>query len=298
MTTLTGARVKGTVEVAPGRDLSFAEFGASSDRAVVWLHGTPGARTQIPEAARAMATREGVRIIGVDRPGIGRSTPHVYDDISGFTADLQVVLDALNVERCAVVGLSGGGPYALAAGARLRDRVVSVGSLGGVAPVLGPDAATGGVVALTRIAEPFLRYTRVPLGFGLSRVVQAVTPLGGPILDLYARFSPPADRVLLTQDDFKAVFLGDLTRQGRRQFSAPFADLMVFGRDWGFALEEVDVPVHWWHGQADNIVPFAHGEHMVQRLPHATFHPLVGGGHLAGFGVSTDVLQRVLEPLD
>ncbi len=150
-------------------------------------------------------------------------------------------------------------------------------------------------MALTRIAEPLLRYARVPFGYGLSRVVQVVTPLGSPILELYARFSPPGDRALLTQADFKAVFLGDLTRQGRRQFSAPFADLMVFGRDWGFALDEVQVPVHWWHGRADNIVPFAHGEHMVGRLPLATFHPLEGGGHLAGFGVATEVLQHLLE---
>ncbi len=295
MTTLTEARVKGTVEVEPGRLLSFAEFGVPSERVVIWLHGTPGARTQIPEDARAMARREGVRVIGIDRPGIGRSTPHAYASVSAFTDDLEVVLDALGVERCAVVGLSGGGPFALAAGARLPGRVHTVGSLGGVAPVLGPDAAKGGLVPLTRIAEPLLRFARVPFGYGLSRVVQVVTPLGSPILELYARFSPPGDRALLTQADFKAVFLGDLTRQGRRQFSAPFADLMVFGRDWGFALDEVQVPVHWWHGHADNIVPFAHGEHMVSRLPQATLHPLVDGGHLAGFGVATEVLEHLLD---
>lgn len=298
MTPLTEARVKGRVEVGSGRELSFAEYGAPGGRVVVWMHGTPGARTQIPEDARELAVREGVRIIGIDRPGIGRSTPHVYASVSSFTDDLEVVLDALEVGRCTVVGLSGGGPYALAAGARLTDRVRAVGSLGGVAPVLGPDAADGGLASLARFAEPLLRYTRVPFGFGLSRVVRMATPVGGPILDLYARFSPPADRALLGQADFKAVFLGDLTRQGRRQFSAPFADIMVFGREWGFTLDEVQVPVHWWHGQADNIVPFAHGEHMVDRLPHATLHPVEQGGHLAGFGVATEVIASMLEFMD
>ena len=70
---------------------------------------------------------------------------------------------------------------------------------------------------------------------------------------------------------------------------------MVFGRNWGFALDEVQVPVHWWHGHADNIVPFAHGEHMVSRLPQATLHPMEGGGHLAGFGVATEVLEALLD---
>ena len=267
MAAITGARVKGIIEVAPGRKLSFAEFGRHDGRAVVWLHGTPGARTQVPEEARLIAAREGLRIIGIDRPGIGRSTAHVYRDVADFADDLRVVLDAL---------------------------VTAVGSLGGVAPTVGPDAAPGGIVDLARRTQPFLKFVRVPLGFGLSRFVQAVTPLGDPLIGLYARFSPPGDRALLSHEDFKSVFLGDLTRQGRRQFSAPFADIMLFGRDWGFRLDDVKVPVHWWHGDADNIIPFAHGAHMVDRLPDAHLHAIPGGGHLAGFGVSSEVLEAVL----
>jgi pimeloyl-ACP methyl ester carboxylesterase len=294
MGAITGARVKGVVEVAPGRKLSFAEFGRHDGRAVVWLHGTPGARTQVPEEARSFAVREGLRIVGIDRPGIGRSTAHVYRDVASFADDLGVVLDALGIDHCAVIGLSGGGPYALAAGARLPERVTGVGSLGGVAPTVGPDAASGGIVDIARLAQPLLRVGRVPLGFGLSCVVQAVTPLGSPIIGLYARFSPAGDRALLTHEDFKAVFLGDLTRQGRRQFSAPFADILLFGRDWGFRLDEVKVPVHWWHGEADNIIPFAHGLHMVERLPDGHLHAIAGGGHLAGFGVSGEVLEALV----
>ena len=294
MAAITGARVKGIIEVAPGRKLSFAEFGRHDGRAVVWLHGTPGARTQVPEEARLIAAREGLRIIGIDRPGIGRSTAHVYRDVADFADDLRVVLDALGIDECAVIGLSGGGPYALAGAARLTERVTAVGSLGGVAPTVGPDAAPGGIVDLARRTQPFLKFVRVPLGFGLSRVVQAVTPLGDPLIGLYARFSPPGDRALLSHEDFKSVFLGDLTRQGRRQFSAPFADIMLFGRDWGFRLDDVKVPVHWWHGDADNIIPFAHGAHMVDRLPDAHLHAIPGGGHLAGFGVSSEVLEAVL----
>jgi pimeloyl-ACP methyl ester carboxylesterase len=81
---------------------------------VFWLHGTPGARRQIPTEARLFAEQNNIRLIGVDRPGIGSSTPHQYDTVSDFAHDLHTIADTLGVGRFAVVGLSGGGPYTLA----------------------------------------------------------------------------------------------------------------------------------------------------------------------------------------
>ncbi len=297
MNDVTQPRLSGTVKVGNGRRLGYAEFGVPGGIPLVWLHGTPGARTQVPHDARELALREGLRIIGIDRPGIGASTAHVYTSIAEFTGDLIQVFDALGVERAGVIGLSGGGPYALAAGALLGDRVGVVASLGGVAPTKGEDAISGGLVALGGFVGPLIRFGRIPLGVGLSRFVQLTTPVGGPILDLYARFSPPGDRELLHRPEFKAMFLRDLTRGGRRQFSAPFADLMLFTRHWGFELCDVNVPVHWWHGDSDNIVPMNHGEHVVARLPNATFHPSVGGGHLSGFGKAEEVLETLMNDL-
>ena len=85
---VTAPRLEGTVQVGPKRRLGFAEFGPHDGRPVFWLHGTPGARRQIPEEARVLAHDLGVRIIGVDRPGIGSSTPHLYPNVLGFATDL------------------------------------------------------------------------------------------------------------------------------------------------------------------------------------------------------------------
>src|ERR1700712_140655 len=88
-------RLEGSVAVRDGRRLGFAEFGSPRGDAVIWMHGTPGARRQIPLEARAFAEREGLRIIGVDRPGIGSSTPHVYRDVADWTDDLVLLADTL-----------------------------------------------------------------------------------------------------------------------------------------------------------------------------------------------------------
>lgn len=144
MAELERPRLEGSVAVRDGRRLSFAEFGTPHGDAVVWMHGTPGARRQVPIEARMYAERNNVRIIGIDRPGIGTSTPHLYDNVLDWTGDLELLADNLGIDKLRVIGLSGGGPYALAAGAALPDRVLGVGVLGGVAPTKGPDAISGG----------------------------------------------------------------------------------------------------------------------------------------------------------
>ena len=281
-----------------GRRISFAEFGDPRGRTVVWLHGTPGARRQIPHEARALAAAKHVRLVGIDRPGIGSSTPHVYPRIRSFAWDLDQVADALGIEDMAIIGLSGGGPYALAAGVELGDRVRAIGVLGGVAPTKGPDAIDGGLVALGVRLSWALHWGKVPLGMGLGALVRAVRPLGSPALDLFARVSPEGDRRLLGRPELKAMFLDDLFNGSRRQFQGPIADVIAFTKDWGFVAGDVRVPVVWWHGDADHIIPFSHGVHMVARLPQATLRTMSGESHLGGLGIAKEILGTLLDIWD
>ena len=115
--TIARPKLEGNIAVGDDRQIGFAEFGAPWGRAVFWLHGTPGARRQIPTEARVYAEHHNVRLIGVDRPGIGSSTPHQYPTISAFADDLRTIADTLGIDKMAVVGLSGGGPYTLACAA-------------------------------------------------------------------------------------------------------------------------------------------------------------------------------------
>lgn len=298
MSEVTPPRVEGTVRVGPRRRLGFAEFGPPTGRGVVWLHGTPGARRQIPAEAREMAHDVGVRIIGIDRPGIGSSTPHRYASILDFTDDLASVADSLGIDHFGVIGLSGGGPYALAAGAALADRVPVIGVLGGVAPTVGPDGIGGGLVGLGSRLRPLIAVGHTPMGVALTAAVRMIRPLASPGLDLYARLSPEGDRRLLARPEFKAMFLDDLLNGSRRQLSAPLADVLLFTRDWGFRLADVGVPVVWWHGDADHIVPLAHGTHTVGRLPEGELRLMAGESHLGGLGLAEDVLTTLLARWD
>ena len=295
MTVVDRPRLEGSVAVRDGRRLSFAEFGAPRGAALIWMHGTPGARRQVPIEARAYAHEHDLRIIGVDRPGIGSSTPHLYRDILDWTGDLVELCDVLDIDTFRVIGLSGGGPYALAAGAALPERVHGVGVLGGVAPTKGPDAISGGLVTLAPYVAPLISLARVPLGFAMAQGIRLVRPIAGPIIDGYAAVQPRGDKELLGRPEFRAMFLDDLLNGARFQLSAPLADVVLFTRHWGFEASEVQVPVHWWHGDSDHIIPHAHGVHLSGRLPHARFSTITGESHLGGLGAATDVLEQLME---
>lgn len=291
-------KLEGNIAVGEDRRIGFAEFGAPQGRAVFWLHGTPGARRQIPTEARVYAEHHNIRLIGVDRPGIGASTPHQYETILAFADDLRTIADTLGIDKMAVVGLSGGGPYTLACAAGLPDRVVAAGVLGGVAPMRGPDAISGGLMRLGSAVAPLLQVGGTPLRLGASLLIRAARPVASPALDLYGLLSPRADRHLLARPEFKAMFLDDLLNGSRKQLAAPFADVIAFARDWGFRLDEVKVPVRWWHGDHDHIVPFSHGEHVVSRLPDAKLLHLPGESHLAGLGRGEEILSTLMQIWD
>jgi pimeloyl-ACP methyl ester carboxylesterase len=291
-------KLEGNIAVGENRQIGFAEFGAPQGRAIFWLHGTPGARRQIPTEARVFAEHENIRLIGLDRPGIGSSTPYQYETVATFADDMRTIADTLGIDKMAVVGLSGGGPYTLACAAAMPERVVAAGVVGGVAPASGPDRIGGGLMALGSRVAPLLEVAGAPIRLAAMTLIQLIRPLAGPAADIYGLMSPPADRRLLARPEIKAMFLDDLLNGSRKQLAAPFYDIVVFARDWGFRLDEVKVPVRWWHGDADHIVPYAHGEHVVARLPDAEFYPMPGESHLGGLGRAEEILRTMMEVWD
>jgi pimeloyl-ACP methyl ester carboxylesterase len=290
---LTPPALEGTIRVRSGRRMGFAAFGTAENSTIVWLHGTPGARRQIPELARRQAEGFGVRLLGVDRPGTGWSTPYLYESILDFATDLEIVLDELGVDQAAVIGLSGGGPYALAAAHAMPDRIRVVGVLGGVAPTRGADAPPGGLVGLAARFAPVFPPLRFPLTVILGALTLVLRPVGHQALLAYANVSPPGDRSVLHRPDVESMFLDDLFNT-KGHLQAPINDIILFTRDWGFSLREVKVPVMWWHGDADHFVPLSHGRHCVSLLPYGQLFVRPGESHLGAFGAADEVLQRIL----
>lgn len=298
MVEITEPRVEGTVTVAAGRRYGFAEFGPADGRPIVWMHGTPGARRQIPEDARVAAAELGLRIVGIDRPGVGASSAHLHDGLLDVAAEIGEVSEQLGLHRFAMIGLSGGGPYVLACCALFPDRVAVAGILGGMAPTEGDGRAEGGVINQLSGLAPLVARLRIPLSIMLTAGLWALRPVASPVFDLYARMSPEGDRRVFERPEIKAMFLDDLLRGSRTGLAALFYDFVLISRPWGFSPSEITVPVRWWHGDADNLVPLEHGRLMVSLIPDAELFVRPGESHLGGLGAAEEVLATLLEVWD
>ncbi len=271
------------VAVTPKRQFSIAEFGpADADTSLFWFHGTPGGRYQMPPAAIDAAESSGVRIVTLDRPGIGRSTPHRYSSLAAWPGDLERVADLLGIGKFHVGGLSGGGPYALAAAAALPERVQSVLGWGSVAPARGGSSIAGGLAGFASHISPLWTVGEEVIGFVMHRLISLARPIAPYGLDLFAHVvAAPADKAFLLRPETRSMFVNDLLEASRGQFRAIVADARLFSRPWGFELSEVRQPVTLMFGDADNIVPYEHGEHLASVLPNAKLVTVPGGGHIS-----------------
>ena len=286
-------RVEGTVTLPDGRRLGFAEFGDPLGPLVLWFHGSPGARRQVPPAGRHAADELGLRVVCVERPGVGVSTDHAYRDLRDWAVDVSVVADRLGHERFLVVGLSGGGPYALACAHELPDRVAAVGLMGSLVPTAGDEAVATGLVALSRPFNRVLTALRRPLGLGLWGFVRATNPLAHPLYQGFARVMPEGDRRVLGDPALEAMFVDDLVLGGRRQFQAMVNDFVLIGRPWGFRVADVRVPVRWWHGDSDPFVPLKQAERTAAVLPDCELVVRPGESHLGDFAAADEVLTTL-----
>jgi pimeloyl-ACP methyl ester carboxylesterase len=248
---------------------------------VLWQHGTPQAGPP-PAPLVAASAEQGVRWVSYDRPGYGGSPSAPGRTVADAAADLAAVADHLEVERFAVMGVSGGGPHVLAGAALLPGRVTGAVSVAGLAP-FGADGLDwfagmwpGGVAEFRAATD------------GAAAVREHVLGLSGVDPAMFAR----ADWAAL-EGPYGEWLIGSAKLGGPGVDGFVDDDLALVG-PWGFDPASITVPVLVVHGEADRMVPPGHGAWLARRCPSATLWSRPGAGHLsilAECGAATDWLR-------
>jgi pimeloyl-ACP methyl ester carboxylesterase len=277
------------------RQFGIAEFGPADGFPILWFHGTPGGRRQVPGSAREYAEARGVRIIGVERPGVGESTPHRYDRVIDFAADARQIIDQLGLTRVGLIGLSGGGPYVLAVCSALPNQVVAAAVLGGVGPSAGPEKVSrGGIIPVLRRVSPLLPCAREPMGWLMTAGLRLVAPVADQVFNVYMAIGPKSDREFLARPEMRQMFIDDLLASGQVSFRAVAYDAVLFSRWWGFDIAGITTPVYLWHGDADLVIPLVHGERMAALIPNSRLSVVSGQGHLAMLDAAEEAIDLIL----
>lgn len=262
----------GTVTLADGRTLAYAEYGDPDGTPVVFCHGLPGSRVQ-GSLLRDTAAEHGVRVLAPDRPGVGRSDAAGVRRLADWADDVAALADAAGVGDYAVAGFSAGGPHALACAACTPERVTRCV----VASGSPPPALTGELGGFVRAATAVGRYSALlvrPLAWLFARRVAAAERFTDVVGD--PRDGDLADPRL---GETGRVLLSDArecVRDGPGGVAAEFAAL---GRDWGFDLGHVPVPTRVVHGGLDGTVPVSVAEQVADAVPGAALTVHENAGH-------------------
>lgn len=262
-----------------GRRLGYLELGSATGEPVFYCHGFPASRLEA-RLLEAASLRHGVRLIASDRPGYGLSDFQHGRRIGDWPGDVKALADALGLGRFAVLGVSGGAPYAVACAALLPDRASAAGIVGGL----------GNLDKQEELAQfnPFARFS-----FALARQAPALSRSFIRALALLLRDRPrwtlkllaselplPDREVLSDPAVFAAIAdsLHEALRQGGRGAAH---DLFLYTRSWDVAPESIRVPFHVWHGEQDTTVPVAMGRRLAAAIPGCRARYYADEGHFS-----------------
>jgi pimeloyl-ACP methyl ester carboxylesterase len=265
------------VRLGDGRSMGYAQYGDPGGFPIVNAHGGMACRLDVAAAA-AVAETTGVRLISPDRPGIGLSDPHPNHTVTDWARDVAELLDQMGIDRFGVMGWSMGGQYAAAVGYVLRQRVTRVAIIAGALPLTEPGVFDQ-LPTMDRV------YTR------LSQRAPWLARLSFRAMALMARFTPtlygrmaarelgPSDAAVLREDGF--VRFARMSHEALRRPAGEVEEYRAWARPWGFAPEDLDIPVDIWFGSEDELVPRPWSHELAGRIRGATLNIRPGGHFMA-----------------
>jgi pimeloyl-ACP methyl ester carboxylesterase len=258
--------------------VAVAEYGNPLGTPVVFCHGWPSSCT-MAELTEDAARKIGVRIISPDRPGISGSVLQKERKLLDWSPLLGRILDHLGVGEFRMLAISGGAPYAYATAWAMPRRVRAIAIVSGVPPISELQERDGllalhrWMLALYRARPELLRMcfraarplicmrASVRVARGLVRLLQACDA-----------------ESLRDSTAFNACFESQ-RRAWRGSAEGVMLDAKVYAEPWGFALEDVTVPVRLWHGRQDRTFSVHLAEEVARRLPNCTPRYIENAGH-------------------
>jgi pimeloyl-ACP methyl ester carboxylesterase len=287
-----------TVTTKDGRTLAYCDVGDPNGPLVIHNHGGPSSRLEAHLFADA-AVKHKLRLLCVDRPGIGQSSPQAHRSYAGWADDMTAVADALGYRQFGVTGWSEGGPWALAAAAYIDPaRLHHVTNIAGgcygafgdnwAADRLSKADALGGFLALH--FEPGFRLMYAALGVTAEHFRKTY-------FEQILKAVNDYDRQVLLRPGLDTAFCAMSAECFAQGSEGLVRDSELLYRNWAFDVTKIERPVHVWQGLADTLVaPFINLA-IADRMPGAVWHSIEDAGHFIAVGAADDILAIASQEL-
>jgi len=280
------------IKLSDGRTLAYTEYGAPHGKPVFFFHGTPGSRFFRPPDE--ITKKMGVRLVATDRPGYGLSDFQPGRRILDWPADIVQLADTLGIEKFAVAGHSGGGPYTLACAFALPDQVTSAAPLSGAGPVDAPGV-TRGMSATNKFGLRVGRF--VPWSFWRVLIwVFYHRRANDPVADIDrgTGHRPLADEEQVRRSDVRETCILSEVEAFRPGLRGLAWEARLLTRPWGFRLEDIRLPVYLWHGTADDQATIPMARYVAGKIPGCKITVCENEAHLLLFPHWEEILAQLI----
>jgi len=271
-------------EHAPGLSLAWNEFGAPDGAPVFYYHGWPSSRLQA-RLAHNLASERGLRLIAMDRPGMGKSTLVRDRRLEDWPELMGRFADHLGIAKFGQLGVSGGGPYVLACAAMIPERLTRSAVLAGMVPLPLLGHGRRGLHPLYRMLIP-LRKLPAPLctlGFHTAALACKCRPDVPPMSLLLQSLAEEDRAIMLGVPGIWDVLTKSFTEGvcGPSGGQGVMTDAEIYLRMPGFGAEQNTHPIRYWHGADDKNIPISLVERLCEILPRAELEAVDGLGHFS-----------------
>ena len=266
-----------TLQLEDGRVLSYVDWGERSGSPLIFLHGLPGSRLQA-WLIKSEAIEQGHRLIAVDRPGFGHTDYYENRQMLDLPRDIEQLVDFLNISKFSVLGISGGGPYALACGHYFADRVTQIGIVSGLGPLSIPELEKTLSPPIKAALKTYRKHPQI-IEYALKKSFQFIEKRPVRFIERFQMFISKRDRDVLCNDEVAANFEKSVQESLRQGVKGTIKDLKILIAEWGFQLDEITGPVLLWHGKKDKVVPYQMTEYYQRHLPRSQCEFFPREGH-------------------
>ncbi len=283
---------EGRIRLEDGRTLAFAATGAADGFPILYLHGAIGSPLRAACELALTIDRLKLRWICVQRPGFGASDPAVGRRMIDFAGDVAQLAGALGIRRLGLVGVSAGGPYALACARALPRLVGAAAVCSSLSPLCAPHAVPG-LAGRMRVPMRLISAHPGPATTTIDTFLRAARDHPRLLMRAMSVGAPPADRRLLDDPQARTTAVAGLLAATTGGVSGLVEDYLVCCRPWGFRPEEIEPEIHLWHGAQDALVPVEHAWQLAAALPRckAAFDP--DDGHFFFRRRTPEILDRL-----
>lgn len=290
---MTVPRIDTVIQLPDKRQLAYAEYGDANGAPVFLFHGLPGSRLAwglIP----GDPFPPGVRIIAPDRPGYGQSDPKPGRTLLDWPDDIVELANTLGIEKFSVVGISGGGPGALACAWKFPERLTTAGVVASPAPTNSPGALEG----MSKTNRFFMKLAwRAPWlsTLNVRLLASFIRRNPGRYIDTMQYKVHDVDKSIIAQPGIRDMLVKDFTEALGRGGQGMVSDMNInHGHAWGFPLDEIKTKVHFWFCELDHSVPPAMGKFLSDTVPGCGVTFVPNAGHLWILVHLREVLEAVI----